>query len=47
VFFVGRICYAGENNAGQMTAWLEHKMGKRLEDSKVLVVASVDNTNDS
>lgn len=46
VIFFGENCYAGENNAGQLTTWLEHKMGMRLEESKVLVLSGVDDTNE-
>lgn len=47
VVFAGGNCYAGENNAGQLTAWLEHKMGKPLDESRVLVFTSADKTDDS
>lgn len=30
--------FAGENNAGQMNYWLQHKMGKPLDQLKTLVV---------
>lgn len=34
---------AGENNAGQMNYWLQHKMGKPLEQLKTLVVRDGEN----
>ncbi|MGJ0485998.1 MAG: DUF6602 domain-containing protein [Methylomicrobium sp.] len=43
---IGGIFYAGENNSGLLTKWIEHRLGKRIDESNILVIRDNETSDD-
>lgn len=43
---IGGNYYAGENNSGLLTKWIEHQLGKRMDEANILVIRGDETLND-